>query len=167
MVIHRQTMDGKSGIFRQRLKLGNQTDLLADFIGGDYSPKRLDCNRKGGHKTALRDTAGFGETNGASPTIRSTATDPLGLPADGFFGSTMQQQAPFCRFSIPLITAAAHPTPVSTDTAPTGQLRLHAPHSMQASRFRIRTRFSAISSTPWGQTSRHMPQPVQVRRPSG
>jgi hypothetical protein len=57
----------------------------------------------------------------------------------------VRQQALFCRFSIPLITAAAYlPTPASADTAPAGQLRLNAPHSMQASRFRIRTRFPSI-----------------------
>jgi hypothetical protein len=87
---------------------------------------------------------------------------PPALPTDGFFGSTMQPQEAFCLFSIPLITAAAHPTPASTDTAPKGQLRLQAPHSMQASRFLIRTRFSSIAITSWGQTSKHMPQPVHL-----
>jgi hypothetical protein len=38
-----------------------------------------------------------------------------------------------------LITAAAQPTPASTETASNGQFLLQAPHSMHASRFRIST----------------------------
>jgi hypothetical protein len=63
--------------------------------------------------------------------------------------------------SMEFMTAAAQPTPACTDNAPVGQLRLHAPHSMQASLFLIHTRpMSFIAITAWGQTSVHMPQPM-------
>jgi hypothetical protein len=43
------------------------------------------------------------------------------------------QQHASLRPSMEFITAAAQPTPACTENAPVGQLRLHAPHSMQAS----------------------------------
>lgn len=48
--------------------------------------------------------------------------------------STVQQHSDFVRFSVELITAAAQPTPGTTDTASVGQFCAQAPHSMQASR---------------------------------
>ncbi len=45
------------------------------------------------------------------------------------------ESPPVIEFIIP----AAQPTPDWTETAPKGQLRLQAPHSMQASRLRICT----------------------------
>jgi hypothetical protein len=56
------------------------------------------------------------------------------------------------------IMAAAHPTPLSTVIAATGQLRWQAPHSMHESR---RTNWAMLSSgakTPCGQTMLHIPQ---------
>jgi hypothetical protein len=50
-------------------------------------------------------------------------------------GSTLHEHSLFFRPSMELMTAAAQPTPDSTEIALTGQLRLHAPHSMHASRF--------------------------------
>jgi len=58
------------------------------------------------------------------------------------------------------ITAAAQPTPDCTEIASNGQFRLQAPHSMHASRFRISACLVFILNTSWGQTSRHIPQPV-------
>jgi len=59
-----------------------------------------------------------------------------------------------------LMTAVAQPGPVPTVKAQTGQFRLQAPHSMQASRFEIRARPFSMTRTSRGQTSRHMPQPM-------
>jgi len=64
-----------------------------------------------------------------------------------------------------LIIAAAHPTPLSTNSAPVGQLTIHAPHSIQASARTICTR--RISRAPgantlWGQTALHIPQLMQA-----
>jgi hypothetical protein len=44
--------------------------------------------------------------------------------------------------------AAAHPTPGFTEIAFAGQFIAHAPHSMQASRSRIRAFLSATAKTP-------------------
>ena len=49
--------------------------------------------------------------------------------------------------------AAAHPTPGVNEIAIVGQFIAHAPHSMQASRSRIRAFPSAVVKTPWGQTA--------------
>jgi len=57
-----------------------------------------------------------------------------------------------------LIIAAAQPTPLSTCSAPTGQLIWHAPHSMHASGRTMRTIFSPVINTPCGQTALHTPQ---------
>jgi hypothetical protein len=64
--------------------------------------------------------------------------------------------------SLPMIIAAAQPTPAVTEIAATGQLRAHAPHSMQRARSRIVATPDRMVRTPWGQTSRQAPQPVQV-----
>jgi len=56
------------------------------------------------------------------------------------------------------IIAQAHPTPLSTSIACTGQFRAHAPHSMQASGLTHSTRRSPAAKTPWGQTSVHRRQ---------
>jgi len=60
-----------------------------------------------------------------------------------------------------LIIAAAQPTPLSTFSAPVGQLSWHAPHSMQASARTICTRRvprTPGANTPWGHTALHIPQ---------
>jgi hypothetical protein len=59
-----------------------------------------------------------------------------------------------------MIIPAAHPTPAVTETALAGQLRSHAPHSMQASRSVMRAFLSSIEKTACGQTSVHLPHPM-------
>jgi len=49
-----------------------------------------------------------GENGTCRRTVQQQRISPA-LPAEASFGWTMQQQSPFCRFSIPLITVAAHP----------------------------------------------------------
>jgi hypothetical protein len=65
---------------------------------------------------------------------------------DPLQSSILQQFRPFFP-SMELMTAAAQPTPDWTEMASKGQLRLQAPHSMQASRFWILTWVRFISST--------------------
>jgi hypothetical protein len=48
----------------------------------------------------------------------------------------------------PFMIAAAHPTPGVTEIASAGQFIAHAPHSMQASRSRIRATPSATAKMP-------------------
>jgi len=73
--------------------------------------------------------------------------------------SIVQQQAVLSRPSMVLMTAAAQPTPDMTERASVGQLRLQAPHSIQASRFWISTRPTPFSlRTAWGHTCIHIPQ---------
>jgi hypothetical protein len=72
----------------------------------------------------------------------------------------VQQAEEFLRFSIELITAAAQPTPGRTLKASVGQLREQAPHSIQASRFAISIFPFVKLKTAWGQTSKHVPQPI-------
>jgi hypothetical protein len=64
-----------------------------------------------------------------------------------FFGSMTQQQESPVRPRAELITAAAQPTPASTDNAAKGQFRAQAPHSIQASRLAIRTFFPFKENT--------------------
>jgi hypothetical protein len=57
------------------------------------------------------------------------------------------------------ITASAQPTPALTETAPAGQLREHAPHSMHES-LSVACAFPFdISNTPLGHTVAHMAHP--------
>ena len=77
-------------------------------------------------------------------------------------GSTLHEHSLFFRPSMELITALAQPTPACTEIAPNGQLRLHAPHSMHASRFWIITCLLFILNTSCGHTSKHIPQPVHL-----
>jgi len=60
------------------------------------------------------------------------------------------------------IRAAAQPTPLSTEIAPTGQLTMQAPHSMQSSGFARTAASSPATNTPCGQTMEHMPQLEQL-----
>jgi len=60
------------------------------------------------------------------------------------------------------IRAAAQPTPLSTEIAPTGQLTMQAPHSMQSSGFTRTAAFSPATNTPCGQTMEHIPQLEQL-----
>jgi hypothetical protein len=63
------------------------------------------------------------------------------------------QEASFLPVRAAYIIAAAHPTPLSTFTAPVGQLSWHAPHSIQLpGRTRDTTPF-ALSKTACGQTA--------------
>jgi len=57
--------------------------------------------------------------------------------------------------------AQAQPTPLSTSIAPAGQLRMQAPHSMQASGLTSLAASSPAAKTPCGQTALHIPQLVQ------
>ena len=77
-----------------------------------------------------------------------------------WFGSITQQQEELLRPRAEFITAAAHPTPASTVTAPVGQFRAHAPHSIHASRLRIRACFAFMLNTSCGHTIRQTPQPI-------
>jgi hypothetical protein len=61
---------------------------------------------------------------------------------------------------MPLMIAAAQPTPLSTRKAPKAQLFAQAPHSMHLSLSRITAFLSLTAKTLWGQTSMHFPQPV-------
>ena len=70
-----------------------------------------------------------------------------------------QSQPEVLNPSILLITAVAQPTPVRTERAPDGQLRAHAPHSMQESLSDICACPLEISNTPLGHTIAHMAQP--------
>ena len=63
---------------------------------------------------------------------------------------------------IPLIIAAAQPTPDLTVIAPNLQLRAQAPHSIQSSISMILALPLLISNTAWGQTIAHKPHPVQI-----
>jgi hypothetical protein len=65
-----------------------------------------------------------------------------------------------------LMTAVAQPTPVSTNMASTGQLRAHAPHSMQKSRSDTAAFLPETVKTPLGQTVSHIPQPVHFSESS-
>jgi hypothetical protein len=56
------------------------------------------------------------------------------------------------------IIAYAHPTPLSTEMAPVGQLSWHAPHSIHERGSTNRATFSFGENTPWGQTILHIPQ---------
>lgn len=71
-----------------------------------------------------------------------------------------QSQLGSLPLSQPMITAVAHPTPVSTVTAPAGQFLAQAPHSMQRSLSSIFAFLSLMLKTLWGQTSAHLPQPM-------
>jgi len=64
-----------------------------------------------------------------------------------------------------LIIAAAQPTPLSTNSAPVGQLSIHAPHSIQASARTICTRRvprAPGANTLCGHTALHIPQLMQT-----
>lgn len=76
-------------------------------------------------------------------------------------GSGPPHVGSFSPRSAALIIAAAQPTPLSTLSAPVGQLSWHAPHSMQASALTICTRrVSCVpgAKTPCGHTVLHIPQ---------
>jgi len=49
--------------------------------------------------------------------------------------------------SIPLMIAAAQPTPLTTDSAPGAQFSAQAPHSMQDARSTIAARFLTMENT--------------------
>jgi hypothetical protein len=78
----------------------------------------------------------------------------------GVSASITQQQAELLRPRAELMTAAAHPTPVLTKIAVSGQFFAQAPHSMHASRCSILTMPLLRPKTAWGHTVRHMPHPV-------
>ena len=79
--------------------------------------------------------------------------------ASPFFNQEQSQQGAVPR-NIPLITAAAQPTPERPWMASSGQFSPQAPHSMQASRSTIRALRFSTTKTAWGQTDTHIPQPV-------
>ncbi len=76
--------------------------------------------------------------------------------------SPEQPQVGGVPFNAPWMTACAQPTPAATEIASVGQLREHAPHSMQASRSATLALSSRSSNTAWGHTSRHRPHPVHL-----
>lgn len=77
-----------------------------------------------------------------------------------------QQLLPLLRSFLALnhsfINPLAHPIPEMTESAPAGQFLLQAPHSMHASRSSIRANPLSRPNTWCGQTSTHLPQPVQT-----
>ncbi len=64
--------------------------------------------------------------------------------------------------SLLLMIAAAQPTPLFTEIAPKEQFTAQAPHSMHASRSTISALLFWSTRTSRGQTSIHLPQPVQA-----
>ncbi len=78
------------------------------------------------------------------------------------FAVLEQQQSPLPPRA-PRMIPAAQPTPEVTESAPKAQFRLHAPHSIQASRSMIETFPLLSAKTLWGQTSVQRPQPVHLR----
>jgi hypothetical protein len=76
--------------------------------------------------------------------------------------SMIQQHEEFSRPRKLLITAAAHPTPTFTWIASAGQLRLQAPHSIQASLFTIVAQSCTRLQTARGQTCVHIPHPTHL-----
>jgi hypothetical protein len=66
----------------------------------------------------------------------------------------------------PAMTAVAHPTPGCTESAPAGQFILQAPHSMQKSASRMTAFFASRENILWGQTTAHIPHPVQAEASS-
>lgn len=74
----------------------------------------------------------------------------------------MQSHVDLVPPKVAIITPVAQPTPDLTLIASTGQLRLHAPHSIQASRSTILALALSITKTPCGQTSVHLPQPIHL-----
>jgi hypothetical protein len=63
---------------------------------------------------------------------------------------------------IPLMMAAAQPTPEFTVIAPNSQFMAQAPHSMHKSLFVTAALLSRITKTPCGQTSAHRPHPPHL-----
>jgi hypothetical protein len=107
----------------------------------------------------LRSPISFSWFLSTAARIQDPQQDDFLSDGDPQQSSILQQSRPFLP-SMELMTAAAQPTPGWTEMASKEQLRLQAPHSMQASRFWILTWVRFISSTLCGQTSRHIPQPV-------
>jgi hypothetical protein len=82
------------------------------------------------------------------------------LLSSAWYCSIEQQQPPEPFLpSMLLRTAVAHPTPTRTEIASEGQLRAHAPHSMQESLSEMDAFPSSFSNTLRAQTTAHMPQP--------
>jgi hypothetical protein len=87
-----------------------------------------------------------------------TATDyPQHPPA---LSPQSQEGAP--PVSMPLMMAAAQPTPGFTVIALNSQFMVHAPHSMQRSPSVTAALLSRITKTPRGQTSTHRPHPAHL-----
>ncbi len=79
-----------------------------------------------------------------------------------FFDPSLQSQDGSLPVIMPLMIAAAHPTPLSTRIAPNAQLVMQAPHSIHLSLSTMTAVLSFIDKTPWGQTSMHVPQPMHL-----
>jgi hypothetical protein len=60
------------------------------------------------------------------------------------------------------MTAAAQPTPLLTERTPAGQFTMQAPHSIHRSASRMTAFLDSTEKIRWGQTTAHMPQPVQA-----
>jgi hypothetical protein len=110
-------------------------------------------------KTSLRNGNG---RNRVVPAINHSCfscTEPQQLP-----GSPPQLHSPLS-ISLPrsaaLIIAQAHPTPLCTVIACTGQLRAQAPHSMQETGAASTAVSLPGMKTPCGQTLLHIPQLMQ------
>jgi hypothetical protein len=73
---------------------------------------------------------------------------------------SLQSQEGALPVIMPLMMAAAQPTPESTVIAPNSQFMAQAPHSMHLSLSVTMARLSCMRKTPCGQTSTHRPQPV-------
>lgn len=88
------------------------------------------------------------------------ADRPLKSAADQQQPASPHPQDGSVPVSMPVMIAAAQPTPAFTESAPKSQFFAQAPHSMQRSRSVTTARFSRISNTPCGQTSTHRPHPA-------
>ena len=93
----------------------------------------------------------------AASGVRGYAPQQLD-PLDAAFPP--QSQLGFVPRRIPLITAAAHPTPAFTRIAPEAQFWAQAPHSMHAPRSTIAALPSVMENTACGQTSTHSRHPL-------
>jgi len=73
-------------------------------------------------------------------------------PQQGASGPPQEQLSISFPRRAALIIAQAQPTPLCTSIAWVGQLRAHAPHSMQSDGRASSARFSPSAKTEWGQT---------------
>jgi hypothetical protein len=109
-----------------------------------------------------RESQGPVRSHGQQHPVGSTPGSGAWTSQDLDFASTTQQQEVLLLPSIPLMTAAAQPTPARTEIASAGQFCAQAPHSMQASLVAMTAMSLERSKTPWGHTIMQRPHPVHL-----